>query len=77
MNEDDKWVIDTERVRGFHGQRLEIADKGIFTMTVREADDKGNKRKGFVQVIIEPWDLDASMSVETGKPPIDGAIPAK
>jgi hypothetical protein len=64
MNEtSEEWVIDCERVRSFDGKKVEIVGRGVWIMHVMETGTNGKKRPGFVQLLVEPYDLDAAMSI--------------
>lgn len=58
----EQWVKDSPRVRSFDNKRLRIEGKGVFLMHIRETDSKGNRNEGHVQLLLEPYDLDAAMN---------------
>ena len=60
---EEQWVRDDEKVKSFDGKTLHIPGKGVFLMQVRETNSKGEKRPGYVQVLLEPYDLNAAMSI--------------
>ena len=59
---EDEWVLDNEQTRSYDGKKLFIKGLGVFLMHVREINSKGERRKRYVQLLIEPYDLDAAMS---------------
>ena len=60
------WVRDDEKTRGFDGKTVEITDRngqtGIYLMKVSETNAKGERRPGFVQLLVTPYDLKAAMN---------------
>ena len=59
---EEHWVRDDEKTRGYDGKRLLIKGRGVFLMHVRETNSKGERNPGHIQLLIEPYDLDAAMS---------------
>lgn len=64
LHTEDQWVVDDAKTRGFDGKRLLIKGRGVFLMHCREISSKGERRPGFVQLIVTPYDLNAAMSLE-------------
>jgi hypothetical protein len=63
-NSREEWVIDTPEVRGYDGKTLGIYvdEKPYgFLMHVREESKSGIRREGYVQLVIEPNDLEAAL----------------
>lgn len=71
------WIKDTPKVREYDGRTLNIVsneqDKGVYKMYVLESDPQGNKRPGFVLLVVEPYDLTAALATLDGKHPIDSS----
>lgn len=59
---EEGWVVDNEKVRSYDGKTLQIVGRGVFMMHVRETNSRGETSPGYVQVLIEPHDLNAAMS---------------
>lgn len=65
FSKEDHWLVDDEKTRAYDGKTLEIKGKGLFLMHVREENSQGEKRPGYVQVLIEPYDLNTALSLKT------------
>jgi len=60
----EEWLMDTPEVRGYDGKTLGvyIDEKPYgFLMHVREESKNGIRREGFVQLVLEPNDLEAAL----------------
>jgi hypothetical protein len=60
----EEWLIDTPEVRGYDGKTLGVYvdEKPYgFLMHVREENKNGIRREGFVQLVLEPNDLEAAL----------------
>lgn len=60
-----EWIEDNETNRAYDGKTLHIfnneEDQGVFKMRVSETDQQGNRRPGFIQIQISPYDLVAAL----------------
>lgn len=53
-DEEEQWVLDDEKVRGYEGKKLLVKDVGVFLMHVSETNSAGERKPGYVQVVLSP-----------------------
>jgi hypothetical protein len=62
LTNQETWTVDNATTRSYDGKVIRV-EGGLFSMRVSETNRNGERRDGFIQILIEPYDLNAALSI--------------